>query len=175
MGNTGLNVLCNQEYAQAVPHVSAVHCRSILKFEFFYFHRYITTLYLRPNLDQVRFLVQRLLKDKLPSHMKRCIKKNSSPDMNSTKMMQLCLRKRLEHDYERRHELNNLSKPTRHTFVPISTSYQNFTIYWTSTTPEINLSPSNLGPRTLRALLHALEREAMWYSTVTVLLPGSDT
>ena len=31
MGNTGLNVVCNQEYAQAVPHVSAVHCRSKLK------------------------------------------------------------------------------------------------------------------------------------------------
>jgi diadenosine tetraphosphate (Ap4A) HIT family hydrolase len=31
MGNTGLNVVCNQEYAQAVPHVSVVHCRSKFK------------------------------------------------------------------------------------------------------------------------------------------------
>jgi diadenosine tetraphosphate (Ap4A) HIT family hydrolase len=36
MGNTGLNVVCNQEYAQAVPHVSAVHCCSKLNlFEYF--------------------------------------------------------------------------------------------------------------------------------------------
>ena len=53
-------------------------------------------------MDQVHFLVQKLLKGKLPSRMKRCIKWNLSPDMNSTKKMQLCLRKRLEHDYERR-------------------------------------------------------------------------
>ena len=55
-------------------------------------------------MDQVHFLVHKLLKGKLrvPSRIKRCIKWNLSPDMNSTKMMQLCLRKRLEHDYERR-------------------------------------------------------------------------
>lgn len=35
MGNTGLNVVCNQEYAQAVPHVSAVHCSKLKLFEFF--------------------------------------------------------------------------------------------------------------------------------------------
>ena len=95
MGNTGLNVVCNQEYAQAVPHVSAVHCRSKLKlFEFLFFHRYITTLYLRPNWNQVCRLVNRPLKSRFSSRMKRCIKRNSSRDMNLMTMKRLNLRKR---------------------------------------------------------------------------------
>ena len=42
MGNTSLNVVCNQEYAQAIPHVSAIHCQS--KFRLLEFFALIGTL-----------------------------------------------------------------------------------------------------------------------------------
>jgi hypothetical protein len=115
MDNTGLNVVCNQEYAQAVPHVSAVHCRSKLKlFESLTFHRYTTTLYLHPNLDQICLLARRLLDFRSLPRMKRCIRRSLSLDTNLTTMMHMCLRSGYEHVYERcisSYFLNNWSKP----------------------------------------------------------------
>ena len=99
MSNTGLNVVCNQEYAQAVPHVSAVHCRSELKLLESFLHRYTTTLYLRPS---VRLLIQKLLgsEGRSPSRMKRCIRRSLSQDKDLTMMMHMRLRSGYEHVYE---------------------------------------------------------------------------